>query len=145
METCQVFSLLLSGKCFVGSGVFISLFLFYFPYCWHLTWDLWVFLRCVSQSENCISQGTSYWEVEFVLFGGTTLVTDLVGISVSGHPHPLPGWVTAKVFTPKRERMRIQGWFTNQRFRITIHTSYFRPALSTLRFWVRLACLLTPC
>ena len=92
---------------------------------------LWVPLSCASQSDNWISQGTSYWEVEFVLFGGTTLVADLVGISVSGHPLPLPGWVTAKGVTSKSERMRLQRWFTNQRFRIKIHTTYRPPALST--------------
>lgn len=109
-------------------------------------------LRPVSLSEACVSE----WKLHFSgykLLGSRVCAIrwhdlggrDLVGISVFGHPHPVPGWVTAKVFTPKRERMRIQGWFTNQRFRITIHTSYFLPTLSTLRFWVRLACLLTPC
>lgn len=71
MEISQVFSLLLSNKYSAGSGVFlISFFSFLF-----LTVDtlsetcecLWA----VSESDNWISQGASYWEDRFMLLCGT--------------------------------------------------------------------------
>ena len=47
---------------------------------------LWVPLSCASLSDNWISQGTSYWEVEFVLLGSTTLVADLAGVCLWAPP-----------------------------------------------------------
>lgn len=100
-----IFSLLYQTNSLQGQEFFISLFPLSLPYCWHLMRDLWASLGCVSESDNWISQGASYWEDRFVLLCGTPFVADLLCLFLPVHPHPLSGWVTAENFTSKYKRM----------------------------------------
>lgn len=141
----QVFSLLPSGKYFVRSGVFLSLFPFYFLHCWHLMW-------------GC----ESLWAVHL------RVITEFLGVQVIGRsnlcylvaPPWWPTWLASLSLgtpslsqaesQPKASHQSLREWGSNDdslikglelRYILLIaRLHYLRP-----RFWERLACLLTPC